>query len=137
MVAEEELERFRPEIHRYCYRMLASVFDADDAAQDTLVALFHEDGSISMPPFVMWIRGQANLAAFYRATAHHCQGSRLLPTAANGAPAFAQYAPSPSGGRLLPWGVHVLEVRDGRIAHVHQFIDAALYPRLGLPEALV
>lgn len=103
---------------------------------EALVALFHADGSLSMPPFVMWVRGRDDLAEFYRATAHHCRGSRLLPLSVNGAPAFAQYAPAGPGEQRLPWGIHVLEVLGGRLAHVHTFIDAALYRRFGLPDAL-
>jgi RNA polymerase sigma-70 factor, ECF subfamily len=35
--ADDEIERHRREITRYCYRMLGSVFDADEAAQETMV----------------------------------------------------------------------------------------------------
>lgn len=104
---------------------------------NALMALFHESGSLSMPPFVMWVRGRANLASFYEATRSHCLGSRLLPVKANGdIPAYAQYVPSGHAGTLEPWGIHVLEIKDEKILHIHTFIDAALYPRFGLPTHL-
>ncbi|WP_433747636.1 sigma-70 family RNA polymerase sigma factor [Falsibacillus pallidus] len=103
---------------------------------DALLELFQEDGSLSMPPFVMWVSGRANLAAFYEITRSHCTGSRLLPTRVNGTVALAQYAKDQSDEQLVPWGIHVPEIRDNRIIHVHTFIQPALYSRLGLPTKL-
>lgn len=104
---------------------------------DALMALFHENGSLSMPPFVMWVRDRANLASFYEATRSHCFGSRLLPINVNGQnPAYAQYAPTGPEGILKPWGIHVLEIKNGKIAHIHTFIESTLYSRFGLPTHL-
>jgi RNA polymerase sigma-70 factor (TIGR02960 family) len=102
-----------------------------------LVALFHEDATFSMPPFVMWVRSAADIRDFYRLTRHHCEGSRLIPVRVNGTQGFAQYAQSPYGGPPAPWGIHVPVVRTGKISHLHTFIDARLYARFGLPESLV
>ena len=65
-----------------------------------------------------------------------CRGSRLIPTVANGSPAFGQYKPSPDGG-LEPWSLQVLELSDGRISGITFFLDtAALFPLFGLPPRL-
>jgi RNA polymerase sigma-70 factor (ECF subfamily) len=103
---------------------------------DQLVGLLHEDGSISMPPFAMWLRGRDDLRGWYLGHGIGCKGSRLLPVELNGSPAFAQYKPSGPGRPLLPWALQVLEVRDGRIAHVHHFLDTRLFERFGLPAQL-
>ncbi|ANE46458.1 RNA polymerase sigma70 factor [Paenibacillus swuensis] len=104
---------------------------------DALLALFHENGSLSMPPFTMWVRGNSNLSLFYDKTRSHCLGSRLLPIRANGnVPAFAQYVPFEHNGEMVPWSIHVLEIKQGKIAHIHHFIDTDLFVRFGLHTKL-
>jgi RNA polymerase sigma-70 factor (ECF subfamily) len=58
-----------------------------------------------------------------------------VPLVANGSPGFAHYKPDGSGGHAS-WAIQVLEVVDGRIAHVHHFLDPALFTRFGLPVRL-
>jgi RNA polymerase sigma-70 factor (ECF subfamily) len=100
-----------------------------------LVTLLHEDASISMPPYAMWLRGRPDLEAWYLGYGIGCKGSRLLPVVANGCPGFGQYRLAPDGGHE-PWSLQVLEISDGRIAHVHHFLDTTLFARFGLPERL-
>jgi RNA polymerase sigma-70 factor (ECF subfamily) len=58
----------------------------------------------------------------------------LIPTAACGSPAFAQYRPNPQGGHK-PWALIVLELSGDRIAGVNSFLDTeTLFPRFGLPK---
>jgi RNA polymerase sigma-70 factor (ECF subfamily) len=101
----------------------------------SLVTLLHEDASISMPPLAMWLRGRQDLHDWYLGFGIGCQGSRLLATVANGLPAFGQYRVDPAGGHT-PWSLQVVELSDGRIAHVHHFLDTTLFGRFGLPEHL-
>jgi RNA polymerase sigma-70 factor (ECF subfamily) len=101
----------------------------------SLVTLLHEDASISMPPLAMWLRGRQDLHDWYLGFGIGCQGSRLLATVANGLPAFGQYRVDPAGGHR-PWSLQVVELSDGRIAHVHHFLDTTLFGRFGLPEHL-
>jgi RNA polymerase sigma-70 factor (ECF subfamily) len=103
---------------------------------DTLVGLLHEDASISMPPYPMWLRGRADLRGWYLGYGIGCKGSRLLPLEVSGSPAFAQYRASGPGGRHEPWCIQVLELRDGRVSHVHHFLDTRLFERFGLPTHL-
>jgi len=104
---------------------------------DRLLSLFREGASLSMPPYTMWVQGTTDIASFYRATRSHCEGSRLVPVRANGGcPAYAQYVPAGRDGALVPWSLHVLEIQDGRIAHIHHFIDPSLVAKFGLPAQL-
>ncbi len=103
---------------------------------DTLVTLLHEDASISMPPFSMWLQGQDELRGWYLGHGIGCQGSRLIPVTANGAPAFGQYRLSEDGDGHTPWSLQVLEIEDGRVRHVHHFLDTSLFGMFGLPPAL-
>ncbi len=103
---------------------------------DALVSLLHEDASISMPPYEMWLRGRQDLQRWYLGFGIECKGSRLVPLQANGSPAFGQYRPSGPAGRHEPWSIQVLEVSGGRIVHIHHFLDTDLFRRLGLPSNL-
>lgn len=104
---------------------------------DALVALFHEEGHMSMPPFPMWVHGKENLFKFFSLTRWHCEGSRFLPTTVNGGfPAIAQYMPSSDKTCLVPWGIHVIVMKDQKIFHIQNFINTKLFLRFGLPEQL-
>lgn len=117
--------------------LLARYVEAFEAYDiDRLVSLLHEDASISMPPYSMWLQGLADLRGWYLGYGIGCKGSRLVPIAANGSPAFGQYRPSGPGGRHEPWSIQVLELSAGRIAHVHHFLDPRLFERFGLPAHL-
>jgi len=102
---------------------------------DSLTALLQEDASWSMPPYELWFRGHENIRGWCLGTGIACRGSRLVPTVANGAPAFGQYKPGGPGGSLEPWSLQVIEgVSNGRITGICFFLDTAnLFPLFGLP----
>jgi RNA polymerase sigma-70 factor, ECF subfamily len=57
--------------------------------------------------------------------------------AANGSIAFGQYRASGPNGEHEPWGLVVLETRDGKVSGLNTFLDtASLFPLFGLPQAL-
>ncbi len=101
----------------------------------TLVALLNDDAVQSMPPYAMWIRGAAEIGRWFLGPGIGCRGSRLLPTAANGCPAFGQYRLAPEGGHR-PWALQVLEISGDRITGFHAFLDTNLFPAFGLPTHL-
>jgi RNA polymerase sigma-70 factor (ECF subfamily) len=120
------------DVHRALLERYVDAFERYDV--EGLVALLHEDATQHMPPFAMWLRGRADIGTWMLGPGGKCRGSRVLPTLANGAPAFAQYRPRAGGGHE-PWALHVLEVRAGRVAHISSFLDLDndLFRRLGLP----
>lgn len=117
--------------------LLARYVDAFERYDvSSLVALLHQDAVQSMPPYAMWIRGAANIGRWLLGPGIGCRGSRLLPTAANGWPAFGQYRLDPQGGHA-PWALQVLEVSGERISGFHAFLATAeLFPAFGLPDHL-
>jgi RNA polymerase sigma-70 factor (ECF subfamily) len=104
---------------------------------DAFVRLLREDATQHMPPFEMWLRGPTDIGAWMLGPGAGCRDSVLIPVSANGTPAFAQYRPSEGGGRE-PWALHVLEIEDGRIAHISSFLDLdnGLFQVLGLPPRM-
>ena len=105
---------------------------------EALTSLIHEDATQSMPPYDLWLAGRDDILAWWVGPGADCRGSRVIPTvAANGAPAFGQYKPSPSGDGYEPWALQVLEVEDGRIVELTFFLDTdTLFPLFGLPPRL-
>ncbi len=118
--------------------LLARYVDAFERYDiDSLVSLLHEDAIQSMPPFAMWIQGAADIGRWMvQPGPSACRGSVLLPTTANGCPAFGQYRPDPAGG-YHPWALQVLEISGGKITGMNFFLDfldpERLFPQFGLP----
>jgi RNA polymerase sigma-70 factor, ECF subfamily len=108
-------------------------FERYDMSQ--LVTLLREDAIQSMPPYAMWLRGADEIVRWMLGAGIGCRGSRLLPAAANGRPAFGQYRIDPDGGHA-PWGLHVVEISGDRIVELTVFLDARLFPVFGLPTHL-
>ena len=131
----EELSRMDVQPDQQLLSRYVEAFEQFDIA--ALLALFHEEGSISMPPFEMWIQGKEDLSAFYALTRWHCEGSRFVPITVNGGyPALAQYMPAEDGAGLVPWGIHVIVTKENLILHVQNFIHTSLFSRFCLPERI-
>jgi RNA polymerase sigma-70 factor (ECF subfamily) len=104
---------------------------------DALTALLHEDATLSMPPYELWLTGHDDIVAWMTGPGQACDGSRLVPVAANGSIAFGQYRAGGPSGEYEPWGLVVLETRDGKVSGLNTFLDTAtLFPLFGLPPVL-
>jgi RNA polymerase sigma-70 factor (ECF subfamily) len=104
---------------------------------ERLTALLHEDAIQSMPPYDLWLAGRDEVFRWWFGPGIGCRGSRLVPTMANGSPAFGQWKPSGPGGSYEPWALQVLDVSGGKIVGMTFFLDTArMFPLFGLPLAL-
>jgi RNA polymerase sigma-70 factor (ECF subfamily) len=97
---------------------------------DALAALLSEDARMTMPPLELWLSGVAEILTWLIGPGVGCRGSRLLPTRANGMPAFAQYR---QAGRQA-WGLVVLETSGTQVTGINTYRDVErLFPMFGLP----
>jgi RNA polymerase sigma-70 factor (ECF subfamily) len=112
----------------------AEAFQAYD--MESLVALLHDDVNMSMPPFDLWLQGPDQVEGWMLGTGSVCRNSRLVPTVANGSPAFGHYHTG-DDGVMRPWSLLVLEIAGDKIAGINHFLDAEqLFPLFGLPLTL-
>ena len=117
--------------------LLARYVDAFERYDmDSLTSLLREDATWNMPPYELWLQTHLDIRKWCLGPGIGCRGSRLIPTMANGMPAFGQYKPAPDGG-LEPWSLQVVELSGDRIAGITFFLDTAhLFPLFGLPSRL-
>jgi RNA polymerase sigma-70 factor (ECF subfamily) len=141
--ARATLERSRPTAERAAAgsaeelqlsRRFAEAFVARDI--DGLLALLTDDAWLAMPPAPHEYHGRAAIASFLRVS-ETWRGDRhplLMPTRANGQPAYACYLAEPGEPAGRPAGIMVLSVRRGGIGAVTRFLDNRLFARFGLPR---
>ena len=106
-----------------------AAFEAYDV--DALTKLLHEEATLSMPPYELWLQGHAEIAKWLLSFGLGCRGSVLVPVeASGGTPAFAQYRRMGE----WPWALILLDVADDRVIGMTSYLDVeTLFPRFGLP----
>jgi RNA polymerase sigma-70 factor (ECF subfamily) len=109
-----------------------AAFEQYDVA--ALTALLHEEATLSMPPFELWLQGHASITRWLTTFGAGCRGSRLVPVAAcGGTPAFAQYR----DGGATAWALLMLDLDGDRITGMTSYLDVeTLFPRFGLAMRL-
>ncbi|CAM5462134.1 RNA polymerase subunit sigma-70 [Leifsonia shinshuensis] len=105
-------------------------------AVDDLVALMTDDVWVRMPPLPFEYRGPAAAASFFGPMSGHRRTiERMVPTAANGQPAWGEYVRDPASAGLHLVGVLVVGTSGGRVSEVTHF-DPGAGAWLGLPRRM-
>ena len=116
--------------------LLAAYVDAFERYDiDSLVTLLHDDATFSMPPFPIWLRGPVEVGRWMLGPGIACEGSKLVATRANGCAAFASYKRT-AEDRRTPWSIQIVEVAEGKISAIHNFLYPELFELFGFPDHL-
>jgi len=113
----------------------ADAFEQGDA--DGVVALLTADAWLTMPPLPFEYQGRA--AAHFLSAISFRTGARqfrLIPTRANGQPAFGCYLRDPQAPIAHAHGLLVLTLDGDRICAVTRFMDNSVLPWFGMPRTL-
>jgi RNA polymerase sigma-70 factor (TIGR02960 family) len=118
---------------RHAVGRLADAFEAGDV--DAVVALLTDDAWLTMPPEPLEYQGAVAIGAFLsHRDAHRGTPLRLVPTRANGHPAFGCYLPT--GEMARPYGLLVVTLDGDAISAMTWFADSSVFPVFGLPRRL-
>jgi RNA polymerase sigma-70 factor, ECF subfamily len=125
-VTEPDDAQRRELLDRYC----AAFENADLTA---LTALLQTDVRLEMPPLAIWFTGRDAVTRFLARRAFAGPGDMVLvPTAANGQPAVAEYRRT-ADGVLRAHSIHVLDTGRTGVAALTVFLDPGLFSVFGLP----
>jgi len=106
---------------------------------DGFVALLKEDATFTMPPWPLWYAGREAIGSFFAMAWTTCGGLRLVPTAANGQPAFAIYERTGADARWTAHSIHVLGLDHDAISTLTAFVPPdgpGLFRAFGFPLIL-
>ena len=114
----------------------ADAFERGDVR--AIVALLTDDAWLTMPPLPVEYQGQEAIADFLYTVSfrHGARRSRLIPTRANGQPAFGRYLRDPHAPIGHAHGLIVLTLAGDRICAITGFNDNSVLPRFGFPRTL-
>ena len=102
-----------------------------------IVELLAEDAVWEMPPYLGWYQGSTAIGHLIET---HCPAQApgdqiMVPTSANGQPAFALYMREPDGTHRA-FQIQVLTLNDRGVSHVSTFFDTTLFEQFGLPDVV-
>jgi RNA polymerase sigma-70 factor, ECF subfamily len=105
---------------------------------DALVELLTDDAWLTMPPAPMEYQGSAAIGNFMRTVGFRGGNRtyRLVPTSANGQPAWGCYISDNGDPVFRVHGLQLITVTGDRISAMTRFIDNSVLPYFGLPRTL-
>ena len=114
----------------------ATAFQSGDVAG--VIALLTDDALMTMPPEAAEYVGPEAIGRFLSTVpaAGSLERFRLMPTRANGQPAFGCYLKDPHTPIAHAYGLMVLTLRGDRVAGLAGFADTAVFASFGLPRTL-
>ena len=101
---------------------------------DGIVALMTEDAWLRMPPVPLEYQGRELALCFFTAIWQD-RSYRLVPTRANGQPAFGVYVRDPQAGVARAVGLLVATLAGRQLSELTRF-ETSVLPRFGLPRML-
>jgi RNA polymerase sigma-70 factor (ECF subfamily) len=120
---------------RALVRRFTRAYEAGDVRE--VVALLTEDAWLIMPPVSLRYQGRELAARFLAATAFRPgRSARLVPTRANGQPAFGVYIRDPHAPVARANGILVLTLAGSQISVMTGFPDNSALRLFGLPRTL-
>jgi RNA polymerase sigma-70 factor (ECF subfamily) len=112
----------------------ADAVEAGDV--DGMVELLTDDAWLTMPPEPHEYQGPDAIGVFLRGREASRGRLRLVPTRANGQPAFACYLPSGQSDIARPYSLFILTLEGDQISAITWFADSSVFPQFGLPRML-
>jgi RNA polymerase sigma-70 factor (ECF subfamily) len=132
-LSEDAVGEPTPDQKEMLDRYVQAFWDKDIEA---IVSMLTADAVWEMPPFTGWYQGRDTIG---RLIDTQCPGGRhdmrMVPTRANGQPAFGLYMRTPEGD-FCPFHLQVLTIGADGVRHVGAFFDESLFALFGLPERL-
>jgi RNA polymerase sigma-70 factor (TIGR02960 family) len=109
-------------------------FESGDVPR--IVALLTDDTLLTMPPLPFEYHGREAVGSFLATTCAGPRSVHLVPTRANGQPAFGCYVTDQHNAATRAHGLLVLTVRSNGISALTRFVDNAILRAFGLPRTL-
>jgi RNA polymerase sigma-70 factor (ECF subfamily) len=121
-------------MERQLVAKLTHAYEVGDV--DALVALLTEDVLVSMPPLPLEYEGLEMARRFHDTVVfRNGRRFRMVPTRANGQPAFGAYQIDAAGGPSHAIGLIAVTLAGDHVRAITRF-DTGILGRFGLPRSL-